>query len=118
MAYALAGADTAAMQTYSDENAREQALVSLRDRARVDPDDSVASTAAIIDVRLKGGQTVTEQADVGVPAQNFDLQWDRLEAKFLSLVEPVMGPDKATEIVKAVAGLHHLSVREMMATLC
>ena len=116
VAYALTGADTAAMETYSDANAREAALVRLRDRVRIEPDDSVQSTAALVEVTLADGGSKVERADVGIPMQNFDLQWDRLEAKFLSLVEPVLGRQKAAEIVKAVAGLHRMSVRDMMRT--
>jgi 2-methylcitrate dehydratase PrpD len=117
VAYALTGADTAAMETYSDANARDAALVCLRERVRIEPDDSVRSTAAVVEVALDNGESKTERADVGIPMQNYELQWDRLEQKFLSLVEPVLGDAKATEIVKAIAGLHHMSVRDMMRTL-
>jgi 2-methylcitrate dehydratase PrpD len=117
VAYALAGADTAAMGTYSDANARDSGLVAARGRIRVQPDDSVADTAAVIEIALKDGTTHMAEADVGVPMQDLDRQWDRLAAKFTSLVAPIRGPKHAERIVEAVAGLHHRDLRSVAALL-
>ncbi len=117
VAYALAGADTAAMGTYSDANARAPGLVAARGRIRVQPDDSVADTAAVIEIALRDGTTHTAEADVGVPMQDLDRQWDRLAAKFISLVAPIRGDEPAERIVEAVAGLHHHDLRAVAALL-
>ncbi|HZT65736.1 MAG TPA: MmgE/PrpD family protein [Acidimicrobiales bacterium] len=114
-AFVLAGVDTAAIGSYRDENAREPSLVGLRQKVEV-VDDRTSGRATPIEVRLRGGEVLTAAHDVFVPEADLALQGKRLEEKFLSLAEPIIGASAAGRLVGAVSELAHLGdVRELMA---
>ena len=49
------------------------------------------------------------EENVAIPERDLELQWRKLEAKFHSLVDPLLGPDAAGELV---AWCHDLQNRE------
>jgi 2-methylcitrate dehydratase PrpD len=94
---ALAGADTAALGTYSDANALDPRYIAIRKRVELDPTPSKARArhAAEVSMELKDGRKITQAMNVGVPAKDVSAQEAKLEAKFHSLAEPVIGRARA-----------------------
>lgn len=90
---ALDGVDTAALGTYSDENANNPRYMEMRRRVRLDtaPDKSRARHGASVSIELKDGRTVKADYNVGVPSKDVAAQGEKLEAKFHALAEPVLG---------------------------
>ena len=104
-ALALAGEDTARVETYSDENVKNPALVALMDKITVTPRPAMKMKTAEAAVHTKDGVVHREAYDAGVPERDLPRQWDKLVAKFRSCAEPVIGKEKAGKVVDAVRTL-------------
>jgi 2-methylcitrate dehydratase PrpD len=109
VAMALAGVDTASLGAYSEKNARDPALIKLREMVALDFREGWPSTLAEIDVTLANGRLVSARHDAGIPATDVAEQGERLAAKFEALVEPVVGLPRARELRQMVAGLDGLN---------
>jgi len=103
-AMGLAGVDTGRMATYSESVAADPTLVRLRDKIEFDFRRDMPNTLAELEVMLADGRRVTAQHDSGVPMTDAAEQAARLEEKFASLVEPVLGAARAQELTTLVAG--------------
>ena len=68
VAMALAGVDTASLGAYSAGNARDPGLVGLRERVKLDWQDSWPQTLSEIEVELADGRRVAARHDAGIPA--------------------------------------------------
>ena len=114
MALALAGEDTAALDTYSDVIAHRPDLVALRKKVEVETKSFPRQSPAEVVIELHNGTHLSTAVDVGEPAQDVDEQWRRLRRKFHSLVDPICGVDKANACIDQCAamekarGLHGL----------
>jgi 2-methylcitrate dehydratase PrpD len=103
-ALAACGKDTAAIGTYSDENARDTTLTAVRERVTVHG-DRVSGRDARVVVRTSGGQTAEATFDVAIPDRDLDRQGERLAAKFHSLAHPVIGAERAAALQRNIAAL-------------
>jgi len=94
---ALAGVDTAALGTYSDENANDPRYIAIRQRVKLAPEprEGRARHGADVSMRLNDGREVRVSYNVGIPASDVAAQEQKLVAKFNALVEPVLGRAKA-----------------------
>jgi len=107
-AFVLAGLDTARLDTYSDSNAVDPVIVTLRDKVSVElmslPD------ANIIEVVMVGcdGSRVQARHDSGVPESDVTKQGIRVREKFHSLVDPVLGAASAGRLLALVDALETL----------
>ena len=83
------------------------ALQTLAEKVTTTPEENRDFHLTDVRVRLADGTTLREQVDmsIAVPEAQLDAQWDKLAAKFHSLVDPVLGADRASQIVDAVANL-------------
>ena len=117
-AFALAGLDTASLDTYSERNAADPALVRLRDKVTVDFQRDWPHTLAELRVTLTDGRSVETRYDSGMPATDLDAQERRLQAKFMSLAAPVLGRAPAERLVAAVASLDRLASIGELTRLC
>jgi 2-methylcitrate dehydratase PrpD len=81
-AMALGGIDTAAMESFSTENANREDLVALRRKVRVEPRASAPQERAQAEVvvDLADGRALLQHANVAVPASDLDWQWQSLAA--------------------------------------
>lgn len=104
-AMALVGMDTGGLSNYSDANATDPVLVGLRDKVAFDFRAGHGHTKAEVALDLTDGRHVTASHDSGVPAADIAEQGRRLEAKFITLAEPVLGPTRAAGLLEAVNGL-------------
>ena len=117
-ALALAGVDTARLETYSEATAKNPALVALRDKVRVEFQSGWPHTRAELKVALADGRTLEAAHDSGVPERDLDRQGARLEAKFAALAEPVLAADRARALGSAVASLEQLAKLGELTRLC
>jgi hypothetical protein len=102
---ALAGVDTASLDAYSVENARNPGLVSLREQVAIEWQDSWPQTLAELEIELSDGRRLTTRHDAGIPASDIGEQGRRLAAKFDALVEPVLEPPRTRELRAAISDL-------------
>ena len=103
-AWALSGVNTAAIETYTDEACSDPRLVALRDRIQIKFDDQLGRMESRIEIKT-GGKTLEAHHDASIPIADPAEQGDRLTQKFLGLVEPALGPDRAESLQKAVETL-------------
>ncbi|MDP6343224.1 MAG: MmgE/PrpD family protein [Alphaproteobacteria bacterium] len=89
-AFGLAGEDTARIENYSDSNATRPDLEDLRRRITVEPSGGPGTLATAV-VELTDGRKLEETVDVGVPAEDVADQGNKIDAKYRSLVEPLLG---------------------------
>ncbi len=117
-AMGLAGVDTSRLATFSEAVAADPTLVGLRDKVSFDFRTGIPNTFSEITLQLRDGSTVSAQHDAGKPASDAVEQGRRLEAKFAALADPVLGTDKAANLIVEIARLEALpDVRGLMA-LC
>jgi 2-methylcitrate dehydratase PrpD len=117
-AFALAGIDTARLDTYSERLTNDPAVVRLRDKVVVDFVPGWPPTLAELRVDLLDGRTLTTRFDSGVPSSDLAAQGRRLVAKFFSLVEPVLGRPRAEQIAGAVFAFDRLERASDLTRLC
>ena len=117
---ALAGADTAALGTYSDENALDPRYIAIRERVELDPTPRELRErhGADVSMELKDGRQIKASINVGIPAKDVAAQEAKLEAKFNSLVEPVLGRAKAKTALDMIKRFEQLpSLKGLMETV-
>ncbi|MDA0656785.1 MAG: MmgE/PrpD family protein [Proteobacteria bacterium] len=109
-AMGLLGEDTGRMDSYSEAKCAAPALVAMRDRIQVVANDDLEHDHAVADLRVtkKDGVVVRQTGAVYEPESDQDLQWSRLVEKFQGLATPVIGADKAGQIVDQVGKLETL----------
>jgi 2-methylcitrate dehydratase PrpD len=115
---ALAGIDTARLDSYSERIATDPSLVDLRDKVSVEFERQWPHTLAEMRVTLDDGRVVEARHDSGIPAADLAAQQRRLEAKFMSLAEPVIGRSGAERLVAGIAALDGLGSLDELTRLC
>lgn len=108
-AFALAGIDTAALDSYSAANANDPALTRLRDKVEVSFRDGWPQTRAALALHFTDGRTLAAEHDAGLPERDVAAQGRRIAAKFHALVEPVLGTAGAERLHGAIVGLDRLA---------
>lgn len=106
-ALALAGIDTAGIDSYSDANARAPELVALRRKVGI-VDDGGPGTLATARIILHDGQTLERSFDVGVPTEDVAAQGLKIDAKFRSLAVPLLGETVAAALLADLQQLETL----------
>ncbi len=115
VALATLGEDTAAIATFSDRWANDAKVVALRERVTVHGDRTQARDAQVF-VRTREGRSIEGVVDVAVPERDLATQQKRLTAKFDSLVTPIIGASRASELRNTIAAFDTASnVEELMA---
>jgi 2-methylcitrate dehydratase PrpD len=104
-ALALAGEDTAVIETYADEAGSNPERAVLYARVAVAFDDSLGRMESVVTVTTRDGRTAERRHDASVPISDTAVQRDRLQAKFLSLTEPLLGAPAAEALMASIDGL-------------
>ena len=60
-------------------------------------DEPAADTR--VTITATDGRVVSLDVNVAIPERDLELQWRKLEGKFRSLVDPLMGSDTAKQLV-------------------
>ncbi len=120
VAFALLGIDTAGLDSYSEVNAGDPAVIQMRDKIRVElaVGRGFAITDAEMRVELADGSCFEARHDSGVPAADLRQQGEVLEAKFHSLAGPLLGAERAQRIAGLVAKLEELPNLSELVGLC
>ncbi len=109
VAMALSGLDTAGLDNYSEQNARDPAMARLRERIAIDFQQSWPQTVAELELDLADGRRVAARHDSGIPAADIAEQGKRLADKLDALVEPALGAPRARELRQMAAALDGLA---------
>lgn len=117
-AFALAGVDTAALESYDDAHAADPVLKGLRDMVRIEFQEAWPPALAELEVVLADGRRVAARHDAGVPTDDIAGQVHRLRAKFMSLTVPLLGSDRAVALAEAAASLDRLGAMAELTGLC
>ncbi len=111
-AFAIAGVDTAALDSFSDARCRDPALVTLRDRVRVVPDPTLSETEARVTVTTVDGTRLDAGHDLADVRPGAALR-EKLLAKATALV----GHARAAALWQVVAELEARPVGALTALL-
>ncbi|MDH3667972.1 MAG: MmgE/PrpD family protein [Paracoccaceae bacterium] len=114
---ALAGAQTASLDAYTDEVAHDPELVTARGQTRVAINPDRDWMTGHVAIHLTDGRVLTAEADAGQPASDTDAQWDALGTKFSALVPPVLGADRAQALIDAISGIEQMEDIGALMTL-
>lgn len=107
-AIAIAGEDTARLETYSDDNVYSPALVKLFQKVVVSEKDTLERMEAEVTIHTKDGVIHYEKYDAGIPAADLSAQWEKLVKKFRGCCEPVIGKEKTEKVIETVSTLETL----------
>lgn len=106
------GLPTGALDTYSDAACTRADLVSLRDRVRVDTDDTLPDTAARVQVLLKDGRTLAQAHDLDA-----EVPLATQQTKLRNKAAGLLGATEADHLWAAVQAADTLPARELAAVL-
>jgi 2-methylcitrate dehydratase PrpD len=79
----------------------DEALIDLRQRVEVFPDDGVERWSARLEITCQDGTLFTETVGAALGSLGRPMIWSDLESKFLSVATPVFGPG-AQELLSAL----------------
>ncbi|MCP5028931.1 MAG: MmgE/PrpD family protein [Actinomycetia bacterium] len=113
-AMTLLGDDMSNRTAYSAERITSPEVIQLRDRIKVLPTSSATGTLSEVQLVDGAGQLHVASVDVGQPAADLEDQWSRLSTKFMSLAGPVLGDDRAKQLLVTV---EHLDAAASVADL-
>jgi 2-methylcitrate dehydratase PrpD len=91
---------SAGMRDFSDENARDAALVALRDRVTATIDPAVTEAQVRATIVLKDGRTLRKQIDHVVGSLERPMTDADLEAKFNGLVDGILPAPQARQLME------------------
>lgn len=97
VAMALAGRDTAALASFTDDACRDPALVALRDRVTVATDAALTETEAVLTLVRRDGTRETFHHDIAAP-----LSPDEREARVRAKAAALLGEGAARRLWSAV----------------
>jgi 2-methylcitrate dehydratase PrpD len=115
VAMALAGIDTASLDTYDEQNCMAPKLVALRDRMKIVFEERWPTSLSAIEVTQADGRKFAARHDSGIAAPDVAVQGRRIEAKFLSLATPVVGDEAARGLMAAVGAFERGGAAAVMA---
>jgi 2-methylcitrate dehydratase PrpD len=114
-AMTLLGDDTHAIGAYTAERAASPDLIRLRDRIRVAGSDALSGGVAIATVKLNDGRTLSATNDCYKPLHDLPKQRAIVAQKFMTLVPPVLGRERAEALLAQILDIDHLpSVRQLL----
>ncbi|WP_306556079.1 MmgE/PrpD family protein [Acidovorax sp.] len=110
VAMALAGVDTAGLDSFSDDAVRAPDVVALRERVTVElAPQCPGLTLGEVVIETHTGAMLRQCHDSGRPAKDLHEQQQRLEYKFRRLVEPVLEASEGDALIDLVARLDTLT---------
>jgi 2-methylcitrate dehydratase PrpD len=117
-AMALAGVDTGGLASYSEATAADPTLIALRDRVEFDFRPGLPNTLAQMELELADGRRFTTSYDAGIPASDIAEQGHRLEQKFSSLAEPILGGAKTRDLIGEIGRIDKLGDLRPVMRMC
>lgn len=108
----------AAEEEFSDAVVNDPQVVALRNKVQASVDDSIDEAAAHVKAVLHDGRRVEVHVDHAIGSLQNPLSDAQLEAKFGSLVVPVLGQARSDEITNACRTLASLPDVRALTALC
>ncbi len=108
-ALGLLGRDTSRLSAYSDGAVSAAEVIAVRDRVTVAFSADLGMMESIMEVETIEGERVTTRYDAGCPETDRQAQARRVEAKFQSLVEPVLGAAGTVRLKDSILELDALN---------
>ncbi|HSI53102.1 MAG TPA: MmgE/PrpD family protein, partial [Ramlibacter sp.] len=105
-------------EEFSDAVVNDPAVVALRNKVRATVDNSIHEAAVDVTAVLVDGRRVHVRVDHAIGSLENPLTDIQLEAKFKSLVTPVLGEAKARDITAACWRLGSLADVRDLLDLC
>jgi 2-methylcitrate dehydratase PrpD len=102
---ALDGANTAALETFSEENAAAAKYADARAKITVVEKQLSGRHAGAVSIETTDGRTMVGEVDVGKPATDVEEQWRKLEHKARTIMKSSVGADRTQAIITEIAGL-------------
>jgi 2-methylcitrate dehydratase PrpD len=114
-AMALLGDDTHDIGAYNAERANSAELIRLRDRIHVSANEKLSGGIAIANVQLNDGRKLSATNDCYKPLRDLKKQREVVSAKFMRLVTPALGKDRAEKLLRQILEIDTLpSVRQFI----
>ena len=111
----LLGDDTHDIAAYNAARANSPELIKLRDRVHVTGSDRLSGGVAIATGQLNDGRKLTATNDCYKPINNLPKQRAIVSAKFMRLVTPALGRERAEKLMNQVLTVDTLSsVRQLI----
>lgn len=105
-------------EEFSDAVVNDAQVVALRNKVQATVDDGIDEAAAQVTAVLQGGRRVEVRVDHAIGSLQNPLSDAQLEAKFSSLVKPVLGQARSDEITKTCRTLASLADLRSLTALC
>lgn len=109
IAMALTGVDTANLESYSDAITQDPRIRMLRDKVDIDFKPNWAHSLAEMAIQLDDGTTVEVSHDSGIPWADVGKQREAIEAKYDSLVAPILGTAGAKRLHDVIERIDSLT---------
>ena len=109
VAMALAGVNTAALDSYSAEITQEPRMKALRDKVSIDFRTDWPHALAEMAIQLDDGTTLEASHDSGIPWSDVAKQRRALETKFDGLVTPILGAARARRLHETIERIDTLA---------
>ncbi|NGM88995.1 MmgE/PrpD family protein [Parapusillimonas sp. SGNA-6] len=107
-AYALAGIDTGKLETYDDAQVNAPGIAPWRDKIEILLQDGWPSMQARVTMQLQDGRQVSAVVDAGLPERDLDRQEQRIDEKFMRLLEPLANPAFSERLLARIRAFEHL----------
>ncbi len=108
----------AAEEEFADEIVTSPRVVELRNKVQATVDDSIKEESVMVTAVLKDGSRVEVRVDHAIGSLQNPLSDAQLEAKFSSLVTPVLGEARAREITAQCRALAAMADVRAITKLC
>lgn len=92
---------------FSDDRVHDEAIVSVRDRTDIAVTDGMREDECRIEATLSDGSTVEHYVEFASGSLENPLSDDQLDRKFTDLVTPVLGADRAANIIRIARDLEN-----------
>jgi 2-methylcitrate dehydratase PrpD len=112
---ALVGASLTPV-SFTDAKVNDPDMIALRNRVRIIPTEGIPVDSSPVTVKLKNGQVLenTTKALIVTPDQELPRQRAQLEQKYRDLVDPILGADRAEQLLNTVRRIETLkSISEL-----
>ena len=106
---ALTGVDTANLDSYNDAVTQDPRIRALREKVDIDFKPNWAHSLAEMAIQLDDGTTIEASHDSGIPWADVAKQRQALEAKYESLVTPILGAAGAKRLHDAIERIDTLT---------
>lgn len=113
---ALDGANTAALDAYSDENAVSPRYAEARRKIDLVEKPLGGRMAGAVSIETTDGRTMVSEVDVSKPARDVEAQWQRLQHKARTVMTPGTGAERADEIIGATEALAQAPTLDRLMT--